>query len=96
MPSSSLKKQSWLGTRSGLTEAVPHQVKAVGVETWRYRLRRAYTQACLTKPSLQREGPERTASPANTLSLYRCTSPWMLSAVNSKNGASPGWLKQAL
>lgn len=33
MPSSLLKKQSWLGTRSGLTGAVPHQVKAVGVET---------------------------------------------------------------
>lgn len=61
MPSSLLKKQSRLGARSGLTGAVPHQVKTVGVERWGYQAEQdIHTQACLTKPYLQQEGPECT------------------------------------
>lgn len=95
MPSSLLKKWSGLGACSGLTGAVPHQAKAVGVETRGCQGGQGIRIHKLASQSLicSRRTP---ASPANTLSLHRCTSPWMLSALTSKEGLSLDMLRRAL
>lgn len=72
MPSSLLKKGSWLGTCSSLTGAVPHQVKAVGMETLGVPgQNRVHTYRCFPHRVLSAAGRPWVcaALAANTLSL---------------------------
>ena len=86
MPSSLLEKGSWLEACSGLTGAVPHQVKAVGVEMLGVPgQNRVHAYRCFPHRVLSAAGRPWVcaASAANTLSLTTA-SLWMLPALSSE------------
>lgn len=94
MPSSLLKKRSWLSGCSGLTEAVPHQVKAVGVETQGCQAGQGiHSHKHASQSSIY--GRKASSAHSRTGSLTpTLTSSWMFGALNGKKGLSVDQLMQ--